>query len=381
MDLFVYGTLRHVPLFERVAGPGDGRATHGAATLPDHAVDRVEGTELPMLVPRDGAVAQGTVWSGLTADQRQRLDTYEIAFGFSLRPHWVTRTDGTRGMALVYVNPHTDQSAGQAWSFDRWHGLRAEVTCLAAEELLAHDPPLTAPELFRQWPMIGGRANATLRARAMAGPATRRYQPQPGDHAVLPAKPLDGAFFKLAALDVTHRRFDGGQEGPLRREVLVGCDAALVLPYDRVRNRVLLVEQFRSGPARRGDPNPWSLEPVAGIVDAGETPEQAALREAEEEAGLTSVTLERMFGFYPSPGASTDYFTCFLGLTDLPGLDSYSGGLADEAEDLRLHVLPFDAALDLIDSGEITAGPLIAMLLWLLRHRVRVDGTRAAEPN
>jgi len=108
------------------------------------------------------------------------------------------------------------------------------------------------------------------------------------------------------------------------------------------------------------------------MVDAGETPEQAALRETAEEAGLTLHHLERMFAFYASPGSSTDYFTCYLGLADLPDDHSTSGGLADEAEDLRLHVIPFAQALDLIDSGEVTAGPLIAMLLWLSRHRDRL---------
>jgi ADP-ribose pyrophosphatase len=377
MDLFVYGTLRHDPLFERVAGPGNG-AVRTAATLRDYAVDRAQGTEMPMLLPRDGAVAEGVVWSGLTDAQRLRLDIYETAFGFSLRPMLVTRADGTRGMALVYVGPASEVSSGEPWSFERWHGLRAEVTCLAAEELLAHEPPLSPPELFRQWPMIDGRANAVLRARATVGSATRRYLPGAGDYSVVAAKPLDGAFFKLAALDISHRRFDSAMEGPLRREVLVGCDAALVLPYDPVRDRVLLVEQFRSGPARRGDPNPWSLEPVAGIVDAGETPEQAGLREAQEEAGLTAVVLERMFSFYPSPGASTDHFYCYLGLTDLPDLSSYSGGLAEEAEDLRLHVLGFEDAMGLVDSGEINAGPLIAMLLWVGRRRRGINQTTAA---
>ena len=368
MDLFVYGTLRHNPLFALVAGPGSG-AVKLAATLRDHAVDRALGSEYPLLLPRDGALAEGAIWSGLTDAQRERLDIYEIAFGFRLQPMLLTRADGTRGMAIVYLPPDTDQSAGAPWSLERWRAARAEVTCLAAVELLAHSPPLTPPELFRQWPMIEGRASAVLRARASVAPARRRHGADPTDQSYHHAKPLDGAFFKLAAMDVQHRRFDGGTAGPLRREVLVGCDAALVLPYDPVRDRVLLVEQFRSGPARRGDPNPWCLEPVAGIVDAGETPEAAGLREAQEEAGLTAVTLEHMFSFYPSPGASTDHFYCYLGLTDLPDLASYSGGLAEEAEDLRLHVLGFDEAMGLMDSGEINVGPLIAMLLWLERKR------------
>ncbi len=370
VELFLYGTLLHDPLFHLVAGPG-GNPVKLPASLRDHAVDRQDGTEMPLLQPRDGAVANGVVWAGLTAKQRERLDIYEIAFGFEVRPMLVTRSDGTRGMASVYVPPTANQTSGDPWVFDRWLAARGEVTCLAAAELLAHDPPLSPPEVYRQWPMMRGRAFAAQRGRAADAPSTLRYQPGEGDYDMTNAAPLAGGFFKLATLDVTHRRFDGAMQGPLRRETLVGVDAALVLPYDRARDRVLLVEQFRVGIASRFDANPWCLEPVAGIVDAGETPEAAALREAEEEAGLTGVTLQKMFSIYPSPGSSTDHFYCYLGLTDLPELGSYSGGLAEEAEDLRLHVLGFDAAMGLLDTGEINAGPLVAMLLWLGRARTR----------
>ena len=379
VDLFLYGSLLHDPLFHLVAGPGD-VASKVAASLRDHAVDRIAGTEMPMLLPYDRAMAQGVIWSGLTDPQRARLDIYELAFGYILRPVLVSRVDGTRGMALAYFPPGTEVSSGKPWSFDRWLAARGEVTCLAAAELLAHEPPLTPPELFRQWPMFRSRAFAVQRGRAAEAPAGLRYRPRQGDHRVANAAPLAGGFFKLATLDVTHRRFDGAMQGPLRREVLVGVDAALVLPYDRARDRVLLVEQFRVGIARRQDANPWCLEPVAGIVDAGETPEAAGLREAVEEAGLTAVTLQKMFSIYPSPGSSTDHFYCYLGLTDLPDLGSYSGGLAEEAEDLRLHVLPFQAAMALMDTGEINAGPLVAMLLWLGRERSKITfGPKAAD--
>ena len=322
-----------------------------------------------MLLPRDGAVARGVVWSDLTDPQRARLDIYELAFGYVLRPVLVTRADGTRGTALAYFPTATEISSGEPWSFDCWLAARGDVACLAAAELLAQEPPLSPPEVFRQWPMFRSRAFAVQRGRAAVAPAVLRYRPHSGDSRLDNAAPLAGGFFKLATLDVTHRRFDGAMQGPLRREVLVGVDAALVLPYDRARDRVLLVEQFRVGIARRLDANPWCLEPVAGIVDAGETPEAAGLREAEEEAGLTGVSLRPMFSIYPSPGSSTDHFYCYLGLTDLPELGSYAGGLAEEAEDLRLHVLGFEDAMGLLDSGEINAGPLVAMLLWLARER------------
>ncbi len=50
---------------------------------------------------------------------------------------------------------------------------------------------------------------------------------------------------------------------------IASADAVTVLPYDPVRDRVLLIEQYRFGVHMRGDPRPWVLEPVAGRIDAG----------------------------------------------------------------------------------------------------------------
>lgn len=370
MDLFVYGTLRHRPLFGIVAGPsGATPAQVQTATLADHTVQRVGHSTLPMIMGRSGQTATGDLWSGLSTDQRARLDLYEVAFGYDLREVSVTRQGGETTTALVYFPPDDQQPSGELWALDAWTATDAQTALLAAQEIDNHDPPLCAAELRRQWPMIQGRAEAKVRAGQGPAPASVRYAATPAHFSVDLRAPLTGGFFKLAQLSVNHRTFEGSQSGPLPREVLVGCDAALVLPYDAVRDRVLMVEQFRTGPATRQDPNPWSLEPVAGIVDPGETPEDAALREAGEEAALSLTGLEKMFSIYASPGSNTDHFYCFLGHADLPSLKVGFGGLPEEAEDLRLHVLPLDDALALIDSGEINAGPMVAMLLWLARRR------------
>ncbi|WP_019955086.1 NUDIX domain-containing protein [Yoonia vestfoldensis] len=122
----------------------------------------------------------------------------------------------------------------------------------------------------------------------------------------------------------------------------------------------------------RHDPNPWMLEPVAGIVDARETPQEAALREAAEEAGVTIRHLVPAGEYYPSPGATTDYFYAYVGLCDLSAEAPYAGGLEAEAEDISLHTMSFDAAMALADSGEIATGPLLHLLYWLARHRDRL---------
>lgn len=361
--------MLYTPLFNLVAGPGPAMAT--PARLQGFARQRVAGSHLPMILPRTGIWVDGRLWSGLDRAQLARLDLYELPFGYRQEQYVVETAAGTVP-ARVYLPPVDLCADGTAWSLDDWITAEGAVTLLAAGELAASDPWPDGPGLLRQWPMIWSRAHAALRASQTVTPATLRHAAQPGDFDLQDARPPQGQFFRFAAMTLTHRRFDGGRSPKLAREMMVGADAALVLPYDPGRDRVLLVEQFRPGAARRGDPNPWTLEPVAGIVDAGETPQDAALRECAEEAGVTPRALERMFAVYASPGSTTDHFYCYLGLCDLPDDLPRRGGLAEEAEDLRLHLLGLDAALALIDSGEASAAPLVAMLLWLARQRGRI---------
>ena len=65
----------------------------------------------------------------------------------------------------------------------------------------------------------------------------------------------------------------------------------------------------------------------------------------------------------------TEYLLSYVGLADLPDDVAGIGGLAAEAEDIRSHILSFDALMDLVGSGEADNGPLILTALWLARHR------------
>jgi ADP-ribose pyrophosphatase len=181
-------------------------------------------------------------------------------------------------------------------------------------------------------------------------------------------------FFGLDLWRLQHRRFDGRMSPPLVREVFVMGDAVTVLPYDPVRDRVLLIEQMRMGPLGRGDTLPWQLEAIAGRIDPGETPEEAARREAVEEAGLVLGALEKVAEYYPTPGAVTEYLYSYVALCDLP--DGVAGvfGAAEEAEDIKGHLVGFDRLIDVMAAGEIGNAPLLVTVLWLQRERARLRG-------
>lgn len=232
-------------------------------------------------------------------------------------------------------------------------------------------PAVPAERLRRRLASL--RVTAASRVRA-AGAAAAGLRQGGGSVEVTARHHPHAGFFALEVMELTHPRFDGGQSPSLVREVFVAGDAVTVLPYDPVRDRVLLVEQFRMGPLGRGDPVPWQLEAIAGRIDPGETPEDAARREAVEEAGLTLGELEKVAEYYPTPGAVTEYLYSYVALCDLPDGTAGVFGAEAEAEDIRGQLVGFKALMAAVAGGEISNAPLILTAFWLARERERLRG-------
>ena len=179
-------------------------------------------------------------------------------------------------------------------------------------------------------------------------------------------------FFSVEEHDLSYRKFNNEQSSILTRSALISSDAVIVLPYDPVNDRILLIEQFRSGPYVKGDKNPWVLEPIAGLIDEGETPESAGIREAQEEAHLEIKRLELVARSYPSPGISTEFFHQYIGIVELLGSSDLIAGLSSENEDIRSHIFEYEQFFEMIESGKVKVGPLILLGLWLSKNRTRL---------
>jgi nudix-type nucleoside diphosphatase (YffH/AdpP family) len=366
-DIFLYGTLCHAPLLARVLG----HAPHAVpAVLPDHRVSWVDGQPFPMIASAPGDRAGGLLLQSLGPDDVARLDFYEGGFSYELKVVTVETETGPRTAKVFFPQAGTVQP-GAAWSLSNWVARWGAIAMDQAEEVMARYGRQSADEIARLLPVMRARAWARQLATDSA-PATLRRPREPGAVTIDLREGYEG-FFRVRRFAVSHRRFDGWQSPILQREAMVSFDVALVLPYDPLTDRVLLVEQLRYGPVLRGDPAPWLLEPVAGFVEAGEDPAQAARREALEETGLDLQELLPMHAAYASPGYSTEFYHCFLALCDLEGAGGL-GGAEHEHEDIRAHVVPFEQAMALLDSGEVNAAPLALMLLWLARARPGLRG-------
>ncbi len=182
-------------------------------------------------------------------------------------------------------------------------------------------------------------------------------------------------FFSVEEHDLTYQKFNKEQSNVVTRSTLVSSDAVIVLPYDPVYDRILLIEQFRAGPYVKGDENPWVLEPIAGLIDEGETPESAGIREAQEEALLEIKRLELVARSYPSPGISTEFFHQYIGIVELLDSSNLIAGLQSENEDIRSHIFEYEQFFEMIESGKVKVGPLILLGLWLSKNRNRLRKT------
>ncbi|MBI3196775.1 MAG: NUDIX domain-containing protein [Rhodospirillales bacterium] len=174
-------------------------------------------------------------------------------------------------------------------------------------------------------------------------------------------------YFKVGRYFFRHSLHQGGQSPVISREVFERGHAAGVLPYDPLRDEVVLIRQFRAGLYAAGR-HPWGWESVAGIIEDGETPEQVVRREAVEEAGLKVGDLIPIHNLMLSPGAMSESCTLFLGRVDSTAAGGVFG-LASEGENILVKVVPFAEARAMLDRGEIENAAAVVALQWLALHR------------
>ncbi len=174
-------------------------------------------------------------------------------------------------------------------------------------------------------------------------------------------------FFKMNEYSLQHKLFSGEQSQVFTREIFERGDAVVVMPYDVKRDKLLLIEQFRPG-AIRGEDSPWLLEFIAGMFDENETPIEVAIREAKEETDLT-LSIENLvpiMEYLSSPGGMSERIHLYLAHFDCDQVsDGAIYGLPEENEDILLHLVSRNRAMELLSQGKITNAATIIGLQWL----------------
>jgi ADP-ribose pyrophosphatase len=147
----------------------------------------------------------------------------------------------------------------------------------------------------------------------------------------------------------------GGRE--TTREILEHSDCVAIVAIDADDN-VLLVNQFRKPVEKE------LLEIPAGGIEPDEDPVTTVRRELREEAGYLPGKVERLGGFYSTPGYCTEYLYLYLA-TELSPSQLY----AEDTENIRLVRVPISQITSLITSGSICDAKSIAGLLTFLEYQ------------
>lgn len=172
-------------------------------------------------------------------------------------------------------------------------------------------------------------------------------------------KTLSDNHYMLRRASFDYQRRDGVWQHQVRESYDIG-DAAVVLPLDRARGRVVLIRQFRWPVFESGYRRPL-IEAIAGKLD-GDTPEACIVREAMEEGGIAVANPRLVSNCFVSPGAVKERCSCFVADYDSTVARAAGGGHEHEGEDIEVLEMSLDEAVGLIATGEIVDMKTIMLL-------------------
>ncbi|MGV6987585.1 ADP-ribose diphosphatase [Testudinibacter sp. P80/BLE/0925] len=180
-------------------------------------------------------------------------------------------------------------------------------------------------------------------------------------------------FFKLYKIQFRHKLFAGGYSGTVTRELLYKGAASAVIAYDPLRDQVVLVEQVRIGAyVAESNQSPWLLELIAGMVEENEQPLAVAHREAQEEAGVIIQQMLPALSVWDSPGGVFERIHLFAGKVDTAQAGGLHG-LAEEHEDIKVHVVSREQAYQWVENGQIDNSIAVIGLQWLQLNYQRLQ--------
>jgi ADP-ribose pyrophosphatase len=176
-------------------------------------------------------------------------------------------------------------------------------------------------------------------------------------------------FFKITVGRFRFQKFNGQMSQEVRRLCLDRGDAVAIVLFNRKEKTLVLISQFRY-PAYRAQnhQNGWLYELVAGVVEPGEEPEDAARRELMEEAGYKVEKLELLARIYPSPGGTSERM--YIYYAEVTERDNSGGGSSREHEDIRVLELPVTKVYEMVNQGLIEDAKTLVGLSYA-RERVR----------
>ncbi|WP_303317766.1 NUDIX domain-containing protein [Flavivirga abyssicola] len=149
------------------------------------------------------------------------------------------------------------------------------------------------------------------------------------------------------------------------REVYDRGDGAGILLYNKEKQTIILTKQFRMPTYMNDNGDGFLVEIAAGMLDK-DNPEACVIRETEEEVGYRLKEVKKVYEGYSSPGVMTEKMHFFIGeYTDDMKVND-GGGLDSEHEDIEVLEMPFQEAVDMLNTGKIVDTRTIVLLQYAI---------------
>ncbi len=140
------------------------------------------------------------------------------------------------------------------------------------------------------------------------------------------------------------------------KDIISRTPAVIIIPVNE-KDEIYLVSQYRDSMQE------ILLETVAGHMEKGDTPLQAAKKELQQETGLTAKTWKQLTTFYVSANMDSVVHVFYATALEEGERD------LDYDEEIEVIKMPFEEALKKIDTGEMRVTSNIASLLLLERWK------------
>ena len=191
---------------------------------------------------------------------------------------------------------------------------------------------------------------------------------EPEKTQILSRETIARGFATLEKIVFRRRRSDG-DISEMTREILDVGDGATILPYDSARGTIILIRQFR-GVAFLKQESEGLIEACAGKLEDVDALTRI-VKETEEETGIRLAgEPRRVFVAYSSPGSFAERLHYFVAPYTAKDRVSKGGGLVEEGEDIEVIETTLDAAIAMIERGEIIDAKTIALLYFAKATRL-----------
>lgn len=144
----------------------------------------------------------------------------------------------------------------------------------------------------------------------------------------------------------------------LTATILEAPDWVNVIAYTAA-DECVLIRQYRFGT------DSFTLEIPGGMIDAGESPLEAAKRELREETGYEATGWIELGRVAPNPAFQRNYLYTFLA----EGCTLAGAQLQDPGEDIEVTLRPHREVEGMLASGEIDHALVVVAFLKLELHR------------